>query len=158
MTESEDPRADFLDLLRSSSTIVWYSEGGGERLILTYLLRLFGTSLDDVRVTSQGFVLLPDASVALVRLRGPRGGAVTVTPLSEAGVHRINDALSVEWDEMRGALSTGTYVGNEASASQGWLAGLDVHPDWEGSPVLDYVAGSSIIHATGIGTSPPLSL
>jgi hypothetical protein len=155
---SDDPRRQFLELLSSGTSVVWYSENGRERPILDYTLRLLGTTIDAIGITPHGFAVLPDSSVVLVRLRGPRGGAVTVTPISQAGLSRVNSALSVEHEETYAALSTGSYTGNEANASQGWIAGLSVHPDWEGSPVLEFIDGASIIHATGIGTSPPIAL
>lgn len=155
---SDDPRRQFIDLLASGTSVVWYCENGREKPILDYTLRLLGTTIDAIGITPHGFAVLPDSSVVLVRLRGPRGGAVSVTPISEAGLPRINNALVVEHEEMRAALSTGSYTGNEANASQGWIAGLNVHPDWEGSPVLEFIDGASIIHATGIGTSPPITL
>jgi hypothetical protein len=89
---SDDPRRQFLELLSSGTSVVWYSENGRERPILDYTLRLLGTTIDAIGITPHGFAVLPDSSVVLVRLRGPRGGAVTVTPISQAGLSRVNSA------------------------------------------------------------------
>lgn len=148
---STHPRQVFYENLSSGSTLVWYSETSTDRAILRYALRLLGIDYVDLKVSEYGYGVANDESVVLTTLRGPKGSAVCVLPVSEIGVERLNMAIQTEHDETMDALSRGEYTGNDGDAMHAVLRAGMLDPDWEGSPVIDIIEAADLTHITGIG-------
>ena len=140
--------------LRDGVTLVWYAADANDGAILSYVTRLLGFSRADMLVSSFGYGIAPDESVMVVRLRGSHGSAVCAKPVISVGIERVNRGLETEHEETMSALSGGEFTGNlaeEGHAKHAAILNGAIHPDFEGSDVLNFIHDADVIHITGIG-------
>lgn len=147
----DHPRQMLHNNLCAGTSMVWFSEAASDRQVLRYVLGLMDLEVPQLLVTSAGFGVTPDESVLIVTTRNNRGSAVCLGILGDGGADKINSAINREWDTMREELSRGEYVGNPVDSKNAAVAQGQVHPDFEGSNVLDFINDAVVTHITGIG-------
>ncbi len=131
--------------------MVWFSDTSSDRQLLRYVLGLLEVGYSQLKVTDAGFGVTPDGTVAIATLKNERGSAVCLSILADGGARKIDGAITREWEKMRDELSRGEYFGNTADCENAAISDGRVHPNFEGSDVLDYINGATMTHITGIG-------
>lgn len=142
----DHPWSMYLDNLRAGESITWYTTEEPVDTLIAYVLDLLQLERTELQVSDAGFYFDSDESVLLTGIAGPWGAGLTAWGLLPAGNERISAAINTEWDAMRAALRTGTYTGNPARSKYAIISKGSLTDDWDGSPLIDYINGSQIVH------------
>lgn len=142
---SEDPRQELYGMMSSNSTVVWFSGTAKASQLLTYVAGLLGEPVTELTVVDGAYAITPERNVLVAILRSVAGVAACVMPIADGGPQAIDAAIMREWEAMREALGRGQYRGNDGEAQYAAIVAGQLHPDFEGSDVLDFVNGASIV-------------